>query len=497
LILFTYTKEEKKMSIRELSPWLLTPEQGAALRGEDGSAVSKNYVKKMRAKQGKCLRSILALEQKRLGVAFGSPGELFAPNTEPTRDLLLGNCGASLGVAWSRLHACMVELKVQPVALHMAPALPYAFCHFASEHEAATVRAAFNCRVVKELGAEDGSTVHEKPLFCEYSRLPCAKLYGVVSADDAANAALVLTGPQEIQAHSWASQSPSASAHADGPPAKRVKRERENGAPEVEGLVLVREFLTKEQEQAIISFCDSNPWEEHTLRHVQHYGLRFDYKTNGVKELVESDQLPDAFGPVLALLRQSLPRATSVDYPCVDAYRHTHRPSLEDVLGQAVPAAVAALIADYCLPRESESGGYYGYTPDQITVNKYYPGHGIPAHIDTHYAFSDLVLSISLNADVVMNFDLYDGREHSSSNDALQSTALNLPARSMVCLTGEARYKWCHSIKNRQQDLVNEQLVRRQLRYSLTFRKVLSDPVCLCEYKSHCDNPENAGPERK
>ena len=34
--------------------------------------------------------------------------------------------------------------------------------------------------------------------------------------------------------------------------------------------------------------------------------------------------------------------------------------------------------------------------PDQITVNLYEPGQGIPFHTDTHSAFEDAIVSLSL-----------------------------------------------------------------------------------------------------
>src|SRR5262245_22357994 len=39
---------------------------------------------------------------------------------------------------------------------------------------------------------------------------------------------------------------------------------------------------------------------------------------------------------------------------------------------------------------------------DQITVNSYRPGQGIPPHVDTHDAFENAILSLSLSDSVVM-----------------------------------------------------------------------------------------------
>lgn len=40
--------------------------------------------------------------------------------------------------------------------------------------------------------------------------------------------------------------------------------------------------------------------------------------------------------------------------------------------------------------------GIFREKPDQLTVNIYEPGNGIPSHVDTHSAFSDTIASLSL-----------------------------------------------------------------------------------------------------
>ncbi len=40
--------------------------------------------------------------------------------------------------------------------------------------------------------------------------------------------------------------------------------------------------------------------------------------------------------------------------------------------------------------------GLAGKRPNQLTVNVYQPGQGIPFHFDTHSAFEDAIISLSL-----------------------------------------------------------------------------------------------------
>lgn len=68
------------------------------------------------------------------------------------------------------------------------------------------------------------------------------------------------------------------------------------------------------------------------------------------------------------------------------------------------------------------------FIPDQLTINDYQSGQGIPPHIDTHSAFEDPILSLSLNSDVNMEFK-HEG-EHIS---------IFLPRRSLLIMSGEAR----------------------------------------------------------
>ncbi|KAK4829610.1 hypothetical protein QYF61_005710 [Mycteria americana] len=55
---------------------------------------------------------------------------------------------------------------------------------------------------------------------------------------------------------------------------------------------------------------------------------------------------------------------------------------------------ICDLFLEKCLKQ-----GYIKHKPDQLTVNQYEPGQGIPPHIDTHSAFEDEIISLSLGAE--------------------------------------------------------------------------------------------------
>ncbi|KAJ8410812.1 hypothetical protein AAFF_G00187690 [Aldrovandia affinis] len=132
-------------------------------------------------------------------------------------------------------------------------------------------------------------------------------------------------------------------------------------------------------------------------------------------------------------------------------------------------------------------------TLDQLTINQYEPGQGIPPHVDTHSAFEDTILSLSLGAQTVMDFRHPDGH----------SVAVVLPRRSLLVMKGESRYLWTHGITPRKFDVVPAgdtvspgtvtsdpselTLSRRGTRTSFTFRRV-RQTACDCAYPSTCDS---------
>lgn len=64
-------------------------------------------------------------------------------------------------------------------------------------------------------------------------------------------------------------------------------------------------------------------------------------------------------------------------------------------------------------------------------------------------------MSLSLGSPALMNFENGD-----------QNVEIALQRRSLIILSGDARYKWKHSIPSRKSDHGKQ----RSTRYSLTFR---------------------------
>ncbi|XP_036598644.1 alkylated DNA repair protein alkB homolog 8 isoform X1 [Trichosurus vulpecula] len=216
------------------------------------------------------------------------------------------------------------------------------------------------------------------------------------------------------------------------------------------GLMIVEEIVSPEDEKMLlesIDWTDSSVGQnaQKSLKHrkVKHYGYEFRYDNNNVdKDKPLPGGLPDICNSIL----------------------------------------------EKCLKE-----GHIKYLPDQLTVNQYEPGQGIPPHIDTHSAFENEIISLSLGAEIVMDFKHPDGC----------TVSVMLPQRSLLVMTGESRYLWTHGITPRKFDVIqahegqksgiitsdagNLTLNKRGVRTSFTFRKVRRTP-CDCSYPLVCDS---------
>ncbi|KAK9667681.1 hypothetical protein RND81_13G004500 [Saponaria officinalis] len=221
----------------------------------------------------------------------------------------------------------------------------------------------------------------------------------------------------------------------------------------ISGLYLFHDFITPNEEQELLAAVDSRPWINLAKRRVQHYGYEFCYQTRNVDTQRYLGGLPSFVSLVLERIRSSsLKDATAVNL-------------------------------------------------DQLTVNEYPPGVGLSPHIDTHSAFEDQIFSLSLAGPCIMEFRRYqDGCWKSDPESKIMhgenvedsanfiKKAVYLPPRSMLLLSGEARYAWHHYIPHHKVDSVKDNLIRRaSRRVSFTLRKVRTGPCC-CEYANYCDS---------
>lgn len=173
-------------------------------------------------------------------------------------------------------------------------------------------------------------------------------------------------------------------------------------------------FIGTDEEEALVRALDAGEWSCELKRRVQHFGYRYDYRARMV--------LPNAY--------------------------------IGDLPDWAVP-----------LCRRLQTAGHFRAMPDQMIANEYLPGQGISAHVDCVPCFSDRIASLSLLSPCEM---VFRNRKQGSRLSAI------LQPRSLLILSGDARYEWTHEIPARKSDVVDGKKALRGRRISLTFRTAVA-----------------------
>lgn len=183
---------------------------------------------------------------------------------------------------------------------------------------------------------------------------------------------------------------------------------------DIEGLFQFAGWVNRATERRLLTAVDSGSWLQSLKRRVQHFGYQYDYKARTVNSNHFLGRLPDWL--------DSLGR--------------------EMVEEQKLPAA-----------------------PDQVIINEYLAGQGISPHVDCVSCFTESIASLSLGSSCVMQF---------SHIESEQKVSVFVAPRTLTIMTGEARYRWRHSIPARKKDKIDGDWVSRGRRISLTFRKVIT-----------------------
>ena len=122
----------------------------------------------------------------------------------------------------------------------------------------------------------------------------------------------------------------------------------------------------------MVADIDCNKWIKLLNRRVQHYGYEFKYGTNNVDTNSKIGELPsfcDVVKPRMASVLEEFQFEQ-------DKSVHTGKGDYYDKMGMF----------------------------DQLTLNDYVPGQGIPPHVDTHSPFEEIFASLSLLSGVTMHF---------------------------------------------------------------------------------------------
>lgn len=176
------------------------------------------------------------------------------------------------------------------------------------------------------------------------------------------------------------------------------------------GARLLDSYIVSQTAEALLATVDGQPWRSDLKRRVQHYGWRYDYRARTVSPDMRLGPLPDWLAPLAQNIAQ---------------------------------------LAEF------------NAIPDQVIINEYELGQGISAHIDCAPCFGPAIASLSLTGGAQMDL------RNTHTDDRI---SLRLEPRSLLILSGEARYDWTHAIPARKSDAINGARMPRTRRVSLTFR---------------------------
>ena len=168
----------------------------------------------------------------------------------------------------------------------------------------------------------------------------------------------------------------------------------------------------------IIEELDKNKWKpvspnNPNSRMIQHYGYKYGYKSYNINELAE---------PIPIFLE-----------------------SLQKKLSKIVQLKKLA----------PES-----YLFNQCIVNNYKGNQGIGRHIDVK-SYGDVIGCYTFGSGATMTFTR-DGK----------TVDLYVEPNTLYIMSGDARYKWTHEMRQRLSDKVNGEKIMRGRRVSVTFRNV-------------------------
>jgi alkylated DNA repair dioxygenase AlkB len=176
----------------------------------------------------------------------------------------------------------------------------------------------------------------------------------------------------------------------------------------IPGLRYIPGYLGAAAHDALLAAVDATPWRDFGERRAQIYGYSYHYLKGGIFRV---EDLP---------------------------------PWAQDLAARV------------------ERDGLMPDLADQLVVNDYAPGRGIPAHVDAPL-FADTIISISLGSSCVMEFSKESGELEQQF----------LEPMSALVIGGEARHEWNHAIPARAVDEWQGREWPRTRRVSLTFRKLL------------------------
>lgn len=180
-----------------------------------------------------------------------------------------------------------------------------------------------------------------------------------------------------------------------------------------QGFTLLPDFISAEQETALLAELDAQPWLVDYQRRLQYFGYR-----NELEKPYDLVSFPVPFPSLVKKLAEEIYDKKLVEF-----------------------------------------------LPDQVIINEYLPGEGIRPHKDRDY-FENQICGINLGSGCVMQF-----------TRGAEVISFEVPRRSLYIMQDEARKKWKHAIPARKKDIIEGTVKMRERRVSVTYRKVKDNKV--------------------
>ncbi len=192
----------------------------------------------------------------------------------------------------------------------------------------------------------------------------------------------------------------------------------------ISGLYYIDDYITNEQHDTLVQYFNNNEWEKRDCRIIQEY----------IYSLQDGD---DDNG---------------------DYLERIHKKPFDE-MPFCVESGLSELVnnKEYGLPND--------YYFDQLIVNNYPSFGGIEYHQDSMHCFDEYIICVSLLSEAVMNF------KNIETNEIRQ---ILLKPKSLLILSGDARYKWQRGIIQKDVHIYNGKKINRNNRMSLTFRKCIN-----------------------
>lgn len=197
-----------------------------------------------------------------------------------------------------------------------------------------------------------------------------------------------------------------------------------------EGLIIIPDVIDERVEKLLIKKADQYKWDGWLRRRTQHYGFEYHYDTRRIGSAV----------PIPKFIRRT-------------------RWHLERIIRQKTGLSIPGIPCAADKETRDWTSKYPSYF-DQSIANEYMPGQGIGKHTDQPQLFTEVIAILSLGSDITMIFE-----------EGSTQMPVRMPRRSLILMTGKARYSMTHCIENRKSDVVNGRTIARDRRISLTFRR--------------------------